>query len=243
MLILEFIILAFQVEDHGLSSGFFPYVVAEEDVCCEIRKLEDSINRGSRDDILKEKSDLTSERNRALNFLNEMGWLLRRSHLKFRSKQVNSCSDLFSLKRFRWLMMFAMDREWCAVVKKLLDILYQGIVDLGGCTPSELALSENLLHFAVKKNCKLMVKFLLTYKPDTVLDETTTDCFLFRPDMLGPSDMTPLHVAASVSGAEGVLDALINDPGQVTFWIPYCHISEELHYTCLISATEMYRQF
>jgi len=59
-----------------------------------------------------------------------------------------------------------------------------------------------------------MVKFLMTYKPDTASGETTGDGILFRPDMLGPSDMTPLHIAASISGAEGVLDTLINDPGQ-----------------------------
>lgn len=203
-----------EVEDHCLSSGFFPFVVAEEEVCCEIRMLENSINMAPCDDILQEKLDVTSARNQAINFLNEMGWLLRRSQLKVKHKQVNSPPVLFSLKRFRWLMTFSMDREWCAVVKKLLDILFQEVVDLGGSTPSELALSENLLHVAVKKNHKLMVKFLVTYKPDTASGETTRDGILFRPDMLGLSDMTPLHIAASIGGAEGVLDALINDPGQ-----------------------------
>lgn len=203
-----------EVEDHGLSNGFFPFVVAEEDVCCEIRMLENLINLASCGDILPEKLNVAGARNQALNFLNEMGWLLQRSNLKVRSKQDNYSSDLFSLKRFRWLMTFAMDWEWCAVVKKLLDILFQGIVELGGCTPSELALSENLLHIAVEKNYKLMVKFLVTYKPTTTSTETTADCFLFRPDMLGPSDITPLHIAASLDGAEVILDALISDPGQ-----------------------------
>lgn len=41
------------------------------------------------------------------------------------------------------------------------------------------------------------------------------DQFLFRPDMLGPSGLTPLHIASSTSGAESILDALTNDPGQL----------------------------
>lgn len=184
--------------------------------------LENLINMSSCDFLLRDKSSVASARNQAMKFLNEMGWLLRRSRFEVRSRQENSCPDLFSLKRFRWLMTFAMNQDWCAVAKKLLDILFQGIVNLGECnSPSELALSENLLHIAVKKNRNLMVKFLITYKADSTTDELATDRFLFRPDMLGPLDMTPLHVAASISGADAVLDALINDPGQVIFWALY----------------------
>ncbi|KAJ6819290.1 squamosa promoter-binding-like protein 12 [Iris pallida] len=202
-----------EVEDNGLSCSFFPFIVAEEDVCSEIRMLENLISVSTCDDILQEKPDATSGR-LAMNFLNEIGWLLQRSHLKTRSEEVISGQGLFSLKRFRWLMRFAMEQEWCAVVKKLLNILFEGIVDLGGLTPSELALSEELLHLAVRKNCKSMVELLLRYRPDAASEETGSRNFLFRPDMIGPSNLTPLHIAASISGAEGVLDALLDDPGQ-----------------------------
>jgi hypothetical protein len=40
---------------------------------------------------------------------------------------------------------------------------------------------------------------------------------LIRPDMAGPAGLTPLHIAASMQGAEDVVDALTSDPCQVCF--------------------------
>ncbi|PKU84880.1 Squamosa promoter-binding-like protein 12 [Dendrobium catenatum] len=199
-----------EVEDAGLSSGFFPFIVAEEDICTEIRMLESSMDVASCDEVLEEK--LVAVRNLGLNFLHEMGWLLRRSQLRSRSESENHCSEVFSLPRFRWILRFSMDRDWSAIVKKLLDFLFDGIIDLEGVSPTKIALSENLLHYAVQRNSKLTVKLLLRYRPCKNSDRAIEN--LFRPDMPGPSNITPLHVAASSIYAESMLDLLTDDPGQ-----------------------------
>ncbi|CAL9179596.1 unnamed protein product [Musa hybrid cultivar] len=204
-----------ELEDCGLTNGFFPFIVADEDVCSEIRVLEKSINVGSCDDQLQERKDTDNARNQALDFINELGWLLRRNHMVSISRESKFSRNLFPLPRFRWLMSFAMNREWAAVVKKLLDILFSGTVDAGGQSSMELALSVNLLHSAVQINSKAMVELLLRYKPSKPSKQMDPDQFLFRPDMLGPSGLTPLHIASSTSGAESILDALTNDPGQL----------------------------
>ncbi|RWW18315.1 hypothetical protein GW17_00017709 [Ensete ventricosum] len=123
-----------------------------------------------------------------------------------------------------------MNREWAAVVKKLLDILFSGTVDAGGQSSMELALSENLLHSAVQINSKAMVELLLRYKPSQPSKQMDPDQFLFRPDMLGPSGLTPLHIASSTSGAESILDALTNDPGQMGIAGIWIHVKSREHH-------------
>ncbi|XP_068658647.1 squamosa promoter-binding-like protein 1 [Aristolochia californica] len=216
-----------EVEDHGLGCGFFPFIVAEEDLCSEIRLLEGEIELNESEKDVDFRNDIIHKKNRALEFVHEMGWLLRRSHLlNSRVGQVDSHSKAFPLQRFKWLMEFSMDRDWCAVVKKLLDILTEGMVDVGEQSSLELTLSDlGLLHKAVRRNSRPMVEFLLSYVPDRTMDERENHrnqragkgsvCYLFRPDMRGPAGVTPLHVAASRDDAEMVLDALTDDPGQV----------------------------
>ncbi|PKA48164.1 Squamosa promoter-binding-like protein 12 [Apostasia shenzhenica] len=200
-----------EVEDSGLSGGFFPFIVAEEDICAEVRSLESSIDVESFDDLSREKFE--AKRNVILNFLHEMGWLLRRSQLRSRLESMYCFSEGFSLVRFRWLLKFGIDSNWCAVVKKLLDILFEGNIELGGRSPFEVALSENLLHRAVQKNSKSTVKLLLRYKSENDSDRNIEN-FIFRPDMPGPSTITPLHVVANCGCADSMLDILTDDPGR-----------------------------
>uniref|UniRef100_A0A1D1XPS6 Squamosa promoter-binding-like protein 12 n=1 Tax=Anthurium amnicola TaxID=1678845 RepID=A0A1D1XPS6_9ARAE len=213
-----------EVEDHSLCSTFFPFIVAEDDVSSEICMLESTINSTSFDGNCHDLAAGMKLRSQALDFLHEMGWLLRRSHLQSSSENLNSHASAFPLTRFRWLMEFSMANNWCAVVKKLLDVLFGGAVDVGG-HPVEIVLAEMaLLHNAVQKNLRSMVEFLLRYVPaddlecsvsQNIQEKSGQKGFLFRPDMLGPFDVTPLHIAASRDGAEGMLDVLTNDPGQV----------------------------
>lgn len=135
--------------------------------------------------------------------------------MQSKSQQIEFHTEVFTPTRFRWLVSFAVNREWCAVVKKLLDVMFHGSIDLDDQTPSEFALGEDLLHTAVRKKSKPLVELLLRYRTEAALKEKTPPGFLFRPDMMGPSNITPLHVAATISEAEGVLDALTNDPQQV----------------------------
>ncbi|KAA8527982.1 hypothetical protein F0562_035149 [Nyssa sinensis] len=212
-----------EVEDHGLSSSFFPFIVTEQDVCSEICSLESVIEEAETADDIRGESGKVEARNQALDFIQEMGWLLHRSHLKFRLG-LDPNLDLFPFKRFRWLVEFSIDHDWCAVVKKLLDILFNGTVDAGEHSSVELALLDlGLPHRAVRRNCRSMVEVLLRYVPDGVPDKSGSaqkqrvdgDNFLFRPDVTGPGGLTPLHIAASRDGSESVLDALTDDPGLV----------------------------
>ncbi|KAJ1397958.1 Ankyrin repeat-containing domain [Sesbania bispinosa] len=209
-----------EIEDQGLSSSFFPFIVAEEDVCSEICVLEPLLELSETDPDIEGTGKMKAK-SQAMDFIHEMGWLLHRSQLKSRMIHLNSSADHFPLKRFKWLMEFSMDRDWCAVVKKLLNLLLGGTVNTGDHPSLDLALSEmGLLHRAVRRNSKHLVELLLRYVPDEDRAEKArvdgeNQRFLFRPDVVGPAGLTPLHIAAGKDGSEDVLDALTNDPCEV----------------------------
>ncbi|KAJ1437057.1 SBP domain [Sesbania bispinosa] len=213
------------VEDIGLSSCSFPFIVAEQEICSEICQLENVIEAAETTDDIQIKTKLMEEKTRALYFIQEMGWLLHRSHMKVRLGPMAPVQDRFHFNRFTWLVGFSMDHNWCAVMKKLLDIIFDGAVDTGKHSSIKLALLDmDLLHRAVKRNCRPMVELLLNFVPVKAPDGEDTkekqankspDIFLFRPDTVGPAGLTPLHVAASTNGSENVLDALTDDPGMV----------------------------
>ncbi|KAI4301575.1 hypothetical protein L6164_034839 [Bauhinia variegata] len=214
-----------EIEDQGLSSSFFPFIVAEEDVCSEICALE-TLLESSETDLDVGGTGKIKTKSQAMDFIHEMGWLLHRSQLKSRLVHVNSNADLFPLKRFKWLVEFSMDHDWCAVVKKLLNLLLDGAVDSGDQPSLYLALSEmGLLHRAVRRNSRQLVELLLRYASENISDKLGPDqkalvdgenrSFLFRPDVVGPAGLTPLHIAAGKDGSEEVLDALTDDPCMV----------------------------
>ncbi|KAL2581157.1 hypothetical protein AAZX31_15G181000 [Glycine max] len=214
-----------EVEDNGLSSCSFPFIVAEQEICSEICKLENVIEAAETADDIQIKTKLMEEKTQALYFIQEMGWLLHRSRVKVRLGPVAPVQDNFHFNRFMWLVGFSMDHDWCAVMKKLLNIVFEGTVDTGDHASVELALLEmGLLHKAVKRNFRPMVELLLKFVPVKASDggdsnekqiNKSPDRFLFRPDTVGPARLTPLHVAASMHGSENVLDALTDDPGMV----------------------------
>lgn len=222
-----------QVEDHGLGCCSFPFIVAEQEICSEICKLENVIEAGEATDVIQITNQQSEEKTRALDFIQEMGWLLHRRHVNIRLGPVSPIHDLFCFNRFMWLVDFSMDHGWCAVMKKLLDILFEGgVVDAGEHATIEVALLDmSLLHSAVKRNCRPMVELLLKFVPVNTSDGTDSKVkqvdkslarFLFRPDAVGPGGLTPLHVAASMSGLENVLDALTDDPGMVISFVSVC---------------------
>ncbi|CAL4964034.1 unnamed protein product [Urochloa decumbens] len=207
-----------EVEDYDQSSLSVPFVVTDKDVCSEIRMLEHELNLSSFDETSERIGDLMASRSRALHFLQEIGWLLQRRHVHATSEQRQYCTEGFSVARFRWLLSFAIDQEWCAVVKKLLNTMFQGDINLDVSSPVEFALGENLLLTAVKKRSKPLVHFLLRYTTTNYAPDSgaiNPIQFLFTPDMAGPSNITPLHIAATISDATSVLDALTDDPQQL----------------------------
>ncbi|XP_061373593.1 squamosa promoter-binding-like protein 1 [Gastrolobium bilobum] len=214
-----------EIEDQGLSSSFFPFIVVEEDVCSEICVLESLLELSETDPDIEGTGKIKAK-SQAMDFIHEMGWLLHRSQLKSRMVHLNASADLFPLERFKWLMEFSMDRDWCAVVKKLLNLLLAGTVNTGDHPSLDVALSEmGLLHRAVRRNSKQLVELLLGYVPENISDRLGTEdkplvdgenqSFLFRPDVVGPGGLTPVHIAAGKDGSEDVLDALTNDPSMV----------------------------
>jgi len=137
--------------------------------------LEGAIELAETADDIQRVPELLEAKTQALDFVHEMGWLLHRSHVKFRLGHLDPNQDLFPFKRFKWLMEFSMDHDWCAVVKKLLDILFERVVDAGDHPSIELALLDlSLLHRAVRRNCRPMVELLLRVVPDKVLDKGAT---------------------------------------------------------------------
>ncbi|CAI9767795.1 unnamed protein product [Fraxinus pennsylvanica] len=213
-----------EVEDHGLSSSFFPFIVADDDVCTEICTLESEIELAVTDSFLQGTEKLEAH-NQAMYFIHEMGWLLSRNSLKSRLGHLDPNSDRFPFNRFKYLMEFSVDHDWCAVVNKLLDILFSGLVGAGEQHFLKFALQEmGLLHRAVRKNSRSLLALLMRYAPESVANELNSEyeslvkCdgdFLFRPDVVGPAGLTPLHVAAGRDGSEDILDALTDDPGKV----------------------------
>nr|CAD1821884.1 unnamed protein product [Ananas comosus var. bracteatus] len=204
-----------EVEDRGLSNSFFPFIVTDQEVCSEIRTLETVIEIATNNNDSQGREDEENSRNLAINFLNELGWLLRMHFLMSRLEKVEFHREAFHLSRFSWLISFAMEHDWCAVMKKLLDILFSGTIDLGARSPREIALSENLLHRAAGRCCRDMVELLLKYTPEKSLKESSNERLLFRPDFLGPENITPLHIAAAGRGSESIVDALTDDSEMV----------------------------
>ncbi|XP_051141940.1 squamosa promoter-binding-like protein 1 [Andrographis paniculata] len=214
-----------EVENHGVGSFFFPFIIAEDDVCAEIRMLEEEAEVIGVRDSPRETARY-DRRNKAVEFIHELGWLLHRLQLKSRTEGADPNLSFFPFERFKYLVEFSMDREWCSVVNKLLNVFFCGIVS-GGEQPQPLlkfALAElGLLHRAVRRNSRILVEMLLRYVPDKVADELCWEyksiveerSCLFRPDVSWPGGLTPLHVAAGRDGCEDTLDALIDDPGKV----------------------------
>lgn len=202
-----------QVEDHGLGSGFFPFIVAEQEICSELRTLE----------IIFTSNEMSS-RNQVVQFLMEFGWLLERSHLISRPELTALRSTEFSSVRFKWLLEFSIDRDWCAVVKKILDIVFDTRVGGPDLSVDQLLNEVSPLHRAVRRNCRPMVDFLLKYSPEEnrALESSGEIKFrkqTFKSNKRGPAGITPLHIAASIEGADDVLNLLTDDPEQVSLFI------------------------
>ena len=116
----------------------------------------------------------------------------------------------YSLSRFKFLFTFTVERDCCTLVKTLLDILVN--FNGNGLSRESLGmLSEvQLLNRAVKRRCRKMINLLINY---SVISSDKK--YIFPPNLAGPGGLTPLHLAASMSNSEDLIDALTNDPEEV----------------------------
>lgn len=199
--------------ERGFKGNNFPVIVADSAICRELRTLEDDFEAfcedkvtdghskpHSRDDVI---SGIQEE---VVTFLNELGWLFQRNSY---SKE-GPFSPKDSPARFKFLLTYAVERDWNSLLKKVLDILFNMYGEEEGSVREAFNIfSEiNLLHRAVKRNCRQVVDMLLCYIPSSNAYRNIA----FRPDVIGPGHLTPLHVAASMQNAEDIVDALTNDP-------------------------------
>jgi len=211
--------------EHGFKGNCFPVIVADPTICRELQSLVPDIeNAFSNDRKCSPKVDSqVTAREEVISFLNELGWLFQKS--SGREVDLNLIKEPtfleFSSDRFKFLFIYAVERDMCALLNKLLDIFFEMNTGLEASAQesSKSLFESNLLHRAVKRNCKQMVDLLLNYAPSSSTIDLQTKSFIFPPNLTGPGGLTPLHLAASIQNSEDLVDALTSDPQDVsTFW-------------------------
>ncbi|XP_043713385.1 squamosa promoter-binding-like protein 14 [Telopea speciosissima] len=198
--------------ENCFKGNCFPVIIADDTICQELKVLESEFEESTRMACVSEHlQDFVRPRSRKdiLHFLNELGWVFQGKSTPLRSEGLDS-----SYLRFKYLFTFSVDRDWCALVKTLLDILVEKYSGEEGL-PKECveALSEiHLLNRAVKRKCRNMVKLLVQY---SLTSSNASKKYLFPPNLAGPGGITPLHLAASMKDSEDLIDALTNDPQEI----------------------------
>ncbi|KAA8528854.1 hypothetical protein F0562_036209 [Nyssa sinensis] len=200
--------------ENGFKCASFPLIIADASICQELRLLESEFDEGT------DVHDTTSEdlvhdfgqprsREEVLHFLNELGWLFQRKGI---SSMLEDCD--YKLTRFKFLFIFSVERDCCALVKTLLDILLERNVGREGLSSESLVmLSEiQLLNRAVKRRCRNMVDLLIHY---SVISNNDTSKYIFPPNLVGPGGVTPLHLAACTSNSDDMVDTLTSDPKEI----------------------------
>ncbi|XP_074564842.1 squamosa promoter-binding-like protein 15 [Curcuma longa] len=201
--------------ENGFRGNSFPIIIANENICQELRTLEVDFHRNFQTtDAITEDQVSNSPQYRSkkdvLHFLNELGWLFQRTHAS-----SNLLFSDFSISRFKYLLTFSVERDWCTLIRTLLDILVQRSLkdDSSKHEPLELLSEVHLLNRAVKRKCKKMLDLLIHYS--VVHGSYATKVYLFPPNMAGPGGITPLHMAASMEDSIDMVDMLTNDPQEI----------------------------
>lgn len=199
----------------------FPVIFASSSVCQELRNLEAELEDSQFHDVSSDDQVHDSRRSKlreqVLHFLNELGWLFQKvSAYAPSTKSDVSDSEFiqFSTARFRHLLLFSNERDWCSLTKTLLDILSKRSVVSAELSQETLEmLSEiHLLNRAVKRKSSHMVRLLVQF---VVFCPDNSKLYPFLPNYPGPGGLTPLHLAASIDDAEDIVDALTDDPQQI----------------------------
>ncbi|XP_042379380.1 squamosa promoter-binding-like protein 15 isoform X1 [Zingiber officinale] len=201
--------------ENGFKGNSFPIIIANVNICQELRTLEVDFHRdfqttdASTEDKVSNSPQYRSKKD-VLHFLNELGWLFQRTHAS-----SNLLLSDFSISRFKYLLTFSVERDWCTLICTLLDIIVQRSLkdDSLKHEALELLSEVHLLNRAVKRKCKKMVDLLIHYC--VVHGSYSTKVYLFPPNMAGPGGITPLHMAASMHDSVDMVDVLTNDPQEI----------------------------
>lgn len=204
--------------ENGFKGNSFPVIVADASICDELRVLESVFDgEGKLCDIISEDQnhDYGSPRSKeeAIHFLNELGWLFQRK----RTSSLLNGPD-YSLGRFKFLLTFSVERNCSALVKTVLDILVERNLHETGLSRESVEMLTEIqpLNRAVKRRCRKMVDLLVHYF--VIGSGDTSKRYIFPPNIAGPGGITPLHLAACMSGSDDVVDALTNDPQEVFYF-------------------------
>lgn len=207
---LKVLIMSKQVEN-GFRGDSFPLIIANATICKELNSLEDEFQPK---DVTEEEQTHNSDRPRSreevLCFLNELGWLFQRKW----TSDIYGESD-FSLPRFKFLLVCSVERDYCSLIGTLLDMMVERNLGKDGLMNKEsleMLAEIQLLNRAVKRRNTKMAETLIRYSV-----KPAAKTFIFLPNIKGPGDITPLHLAASTSGSEDMIDVLTNDPLEVKF--------------------------
>lgn len=209
-----------QVEN-GLKGNSFPVIIADATICKELQLLESELDVEVKlPDAMAEEhaydfARTRSSREEVLHFLNELGWLFQRK----RSSYAHEVPD-YSLDRFKFLLIFSVERNCSMLVKTLMDMLVEQHMEGELLSEGSVAMLNTiqLLNQAVKRRYIEMVDLLICYSIPS--QNGSSRKYVFPPNLEGPAGITPLHLAACTSGSEGVIDSLTNDPQEVIFF-PY----------------------
>ncbi|XP_062191604.1 squamosa promoter-binding-like protein 15 isoform X2 [Phragmites australis] len=206
--------------ENRFRGNSFPVIVANSSVCQELRNLEVELEDSqfhdvSSDDHVHDPRQ-SKPRDQVLHFLNELGWLFQRAACTHSTRSDVSDPDLiqFSMTRFKHLLLFSSERDWCSLTRTLLDILAKRSLVSKELSQETLEmLSEiHLLNRAVKRKSSRMVHLLIQF---VVICPDNSNLYPFLPNVPGPGGLTPLHLAASIENAEDIIDALTDDPQQI----------------------------
>ncbi|KAH1087082.1 hypothetical protein AAZX31_07G149200 [Glycine max] len=201
--------------ENGFKGNSFPVIIADETICKELRPLESEFDEEEKIcDAISEEHEhhfgRPRSREEALHFLNELGWLFQRERFSY----VHEV-PCYSLDRFKFVLIFAVERNCCMLIKTLLDVLVgkhlQGEWLSTGSV--EMLNAIQLLNRAVKGKYVGMVDLLIHYSIPS--KNGTSRKYVFPPNLEGPGGITPLHLAACTSGSESVVDSLTSDPQEI----------------------------
>ncbi|CAM0911996.1 unnamed protein product [Alopecurus aequalis] len=207
--------------ENRFRGNSFPVIFASSSVCQELRNLEAELEDSQLHDVSSDDQVHGGRRSKlrkqVLHFLNELGWLFQKvaTYAPSTKSDVSASEFIqFSTARFRYLLLFSSERDWCSLTKTLLDILSKRSLVSAELSQETLEmLSEiHLLNRAVKRKSSRMVHLLVQF---VVIFPDNSKLYPFLPNHPGPGGLTPLHLAASIDDAEDIVDALTDDPQEI----------------------------
>ncbi|KAF3605700.1 hypothetical protein DY000_02046033 [Brassica cretica] len=199
--------------ENGFRGDSFPLIIANASICKELNRLEEEFHPKSQE----QAHHRPTSREETLCFLNELGWLFQKNQTTEPLEQSE-----FSLSRFKFLLVCSVERDYCAVIRTLLDMLVERNVvnDEPNREALDMLAEIQLLNRAVKRKSTKMVELLIHYS----VNLGSSKKLVFLPNITGPGGITPLHLAACTSDSDDMVDLLTNDPQEIglSSWNSLC---------------------